>query len=118
MRPVAHAAHGLVGRAAHHDGIDLRQEGVAGLSPDQEPNPKRLDELIDLAKKEGATTVFTEELVSPKIAETLAREAGGLRTEVLSPLEGLTSKELGAGDDYLTVMDRNLMKLRAALGCR
>jgi len=109
----SHEAFGYLAAA-----YDLRQEGVAGLSPDQEPNPKRLDELIDLAKKEGATTVFTEELVSPKIAETLAREAGGLRTEVLSPLEGLTSKELGAGDDYLTVMDRNLTKLRAALGCR
>jgi zinc transport system substrate-binding protein len=96
----------------------LRQEGVSGLSPDQEPNPKRLDELADLAKKNGATTVFTEELVSPKIAETLAREAGGLRTEVLSPLEGLSAKELAAGDDYLTVMDRNLRKLRDALGCR
>jgi zinc transport system substrate-binding protein len=95
----------------------LRQEGVSGISPDEEPNPRRLDELADLATRQGATTVFTEELVSPKIAETLAREAGGLRTAVLSPLEGLTPEELDAGDDYVTVMDRNLSKLRTALGC-
>jgi zinc transport system substrate-binding protein len=109
----SHEAFGYLAKA-----YGLRQEGVAGLSPDQEPNPRRLDQLTDLAKREGATTIFTEELVSPKIAQTLAREAGGLRTEVLSPLEGLTAKEIGAGDSYITVMDRNLSRLRAALACR
>jgi zinc transport system substrate-binding protein len=64
------------------------------------------------------TTIFTEELVSPKVAKTLAREAGGLRTDTLSPLESLTPKQARAGEDYITVMDRNLVRLRAALGCR
>jgi zinc transport system substrate-binding protein len=95
----------------------LRQEGVAGLSPDEEPNPRRLAELADLAKDKGVTTIFTEELVSPRIAQTLAREAGGLKTATLNPLEGLTPKELERGDDYVSVMDRNLKSLRRALGC-
>ena len=95
----------------------LRQQGIVGLSPDAEPNPKRLDELINLAEKDGVTTIFTETLVSPKIAETLAREAGGLKTEVLNPIEGLTDAQVRKGDDYVSVMRSNLMKLRAALGC-
>ncbi len=108
----SHEAFGYLAQA-----YGLRQQGVSGLSPDAEPDAKRIAELSDLAKKQHVTTIFTETLVSPKIAETLAREAGGLRTEVLDPLEGLTSKEVAAGDNYITVMDHNLQKLRGALDC-
>jgi zinc transport system substrate-binding protein len=94
----------------------LRQEGVAGLSPDAEPDAQRLGQLADLVKKQGVTTVFTESLVSPRIADTLAREAG-VTTETLNPLEGLTDKEIAHGATYVTVMDANLVKLRRALGC-
>ncbi len=64
------------------------------------------------------TTVFTEKLVSPRIAETIAREAGGVRVEVLDPLETLTREQIRAGADYLSVMEDDLRRLRAALDCR
>ena len=95
----------------------LRQEGVAGIEPDAEPDAQRLAELADLARGKGVTTVFTEEAVSPRIAETLAREAGGLRTEVLSPLETLSARERRTGDDYFSLMRSNLDKIAGALGC-
>ena len=95
----------------------LRQRGVVGIAPDAEPNPKRLDALIALVEKNGVTTIFTETLVSPRIAETLAREAGGLKTAVLNPLEGLSAAQARRGEDYLSLMHTNLTKLRAALGC-
>jgi zinc transport system substrate-binding protein len=95
----------------------LRQEGVAGLSPDTEPDPARLGDLAQLAREHGVTTVFTEETVSPRIAQTLARDAGGLRTEVLSPLESLTKRERDDKADYFTLMDANLGKIATALGC-
>jgi zinc transport system substrate-binding protein len=99
------------------DRYGLRQEGVAGISPDAEPDARRLAELADLAREEGVTTVFTEELVSPEIAETLAREAGGLQTDVLDPLESLSDDNRDAGADYLSVMEANLTRLQEALGC-
>jgi zinc transport system substrate-binding protein len=95
----------------------LRQQGLAGLSPDAEPDPARLGELAQLARDDSVTTVFSEETVSPRIAETLAREAGGVRTVLLSPLESLTKKEQDAGADYFTLMNANLDKIAAALGC-
>lgn len=94
----------------------LTQQAVAGLSPEAEPDPRRLAELSDLVASEGVTTVFTETLVSPKVAETLAREAG-VATAVLDPLEGLTDDKRAAGADYISVMDENLAGLSAALGC-
>jgi zinc transport system substrate-binding protein len=95
----------------------LEQRGVAGLSPDAEPDPARLGELAELAREEGVTTIFTEENVPPRIADTLAREAGGLRTEVLSPLESLTKRQRAAKSDYFTLMERNLDKIATALDC-
>jgi zinc transport system substrate-binding protein len=94
----------------------LRQEGAAGIDPTAEPDAKRIAELTDLVKKNGVTVVFTESLVSPRVADTLAREAG-VKTDTLDPLEGLSGKKQAAGDNYFTVMDTNLRKLRAALGC-
>ena len=106
-------SHEAFGRMAARYG--LRQEGITGLSPDAEPDPRRLAELVDLVKQEGVATIFTEDLVSPELAQTLSRETGAT-TEVLSPLEVLTRDTPGA--DYFTVMRDNLAKLRAALGCQ
>lgn len=99
------------------DRYDLVQHGIAGIEPDTEPDPQRLAELADLAEREGVTTVFTETLVSPRVARTVAREAGGLRTAVLDPLEGLDDDRRDAGADYVSVMRDNMRELRTALRC-
>jgi zinc transport system substrate-binding protein len=67
-------------------------------------------------KKDHVKVIFTEKLVSPRIAETLAREAG-VKTDVLDPLEGLTDSERAHGANSITVMDDNLARLRHALDC-
>lgn len=108
----AHEAFGWLTRR-----YGIRQQGVAGIDPEQEPKPQRLAELSDLVRDEGVTTIFTEARVSPKIAETLAAEAGGLRTAVLNPLESLSANERDRGEDYLSVMRTNLEKIRVALDC-
>lgn len=96
---------------------DLEQHGIAGIDPDADPDAERLAELADLAEREGVTTIFTESLVSPRVARTLAREAGGLRTAVLDPLEGLDEQRIEDGDDYVSVMRDNLRALRRGLRC-
>lgn len=107
----SHEAFGYLARR-----YGLKQEGATGLSPDAEPDPKRLAELTDLVKREHVTVVFTEKLVSRRVAQTLARETG-VKTDTLDPLEGLTDSEQKKGATYFSVMDANLKKLRAALAC-
>jgi zinc transport system substrate-binding protein len=108
----SHAAFGYL--AARYG---LRQIAITGIDPEAEPSPRRLQQLIDLVRREHVTTVFFERLVSPRLAETVARDAGA-RAEVLDPIEGLTPSEEHRGDDYFSLMRRNLTHLRAALGCR
>jgi zinc transport system substrate-binding protein len=94
----------------------LTQDAISGLAPDAEPSAQRLAQLKDLVQREGITTIFTEDLVSPKVAETLANEAG-VSTAVLHTLEGLTADEVAAGDNYISQMRENLTTLEDALGC-
>jgi zinc transport system substrate-binding protein len=108
----SHAAFGYLA-----DAYGLRQIPLTGLAPEAEPGPRALEELVDEVRAAGATTVFFESLVSPRLAETVARETG-VETAELNPLEGLSEEQLDTGADYLSVMRENLAALRQALGCK
>lgn len=107
----AHAAFGYLA-----DAYGLTLISIAGVSPESEPDAQHLAELRDVVVQQGVTTIFTEELVSPDVAETLAREAG-VDVDVLSTIEGLTEEQVAAGEDYTSLMNANLDALRRALGC-
>jgi zinc transport system substrate-binding protein len=107
----SHAAFGYLAKR-----YGLTVAAISGLSPDSEPSPRKIAELTDLVKQSGIKYIFTETLLSPKIADTLASEAN-VQTLVFNPLEGLTKAEMAAGEDYISVMERNLQQLRLALGC-
>jgi zinc transport system substrate-binding protein len=94
----------------------LTQESIAGVSPENEPTPQRLTELAEIVREEDIEVIFTEELVSPRVAETLSSEVG-VTTKVLSPIESLTQEQLDNGDDYFTLMRENLSQLSQALKC-
>jgi zinc transport system substrate-binding protein len=108
----AHEAFGYLARRYR-----LKQIAITGVSPEAEPTPRQLEKVIDRVRETGATTVFFETLVSPRLAETVARETGA-DTAVLNPLEGLTEEQAERGEDYLSLMRDNLAALREALGCR
>jgi zinc transport system substrate-binding protein len=107
-----HAAFGYLARR-----YGLEQIALTGLSPEAEPAPRDLVRIVQHVRDSGATTIFFETLVSPRLAETVARETGA-KTAVLNPLEGLTQAEIDRGEDYVSVMRDNLAALRRALACR
>ena len=104
-----HAAFGYLA-----DRYGLGQEGITGVSPDAEPDAATLRELTEHVRDAGVTTVYAETLVSPALAETIARETGA-SVAVLDPLEGITEESAGA--DYLEVMRANLRTLREGQQC-
>ena len=108
----SHAAFGYLAARYH-----LHQMPITGIDPESEPSPQHLQSLIQLVWREHVATVFFERLVSPRLAETVARDAG-VKTAVLDPIEGLTPAEQDKGFTYFTLMRQNLRELRTALGCR
>ncbi|AVD35351.1 metal ABC transporter substrate-binding protein [Clostridioides difficile] len=106
---VAHQAFGYLCKD-----YNLKQIAIEGLSPDSEPSPARMAEIIKSAKKNKIKVIFYEELVNPKVAETIAKETGS-ETKVLNTLEELSDKKIKEGEDYISVMKTNLQNLVYAL---
>jgi len=104
----AHTAFGYLA-----DRTGLTQVGISGLDPDSSPSPARLAEISQIAKDQGVTTIFTEALIDPKIAQTLADDLG-ITTAVLDPIESQTDPS----KDYSGVMNDNIDALTKALNCQ
>lgn len=106
---VSHQAFGYLCAA-----YGLEQVGIEGLTPDYEPSPARMAEIIDFVKEHQVTTIFFEELASPKVAETISSATGAV-TDTLSPIASLTQEQIAAGEDYFSMMRKNLAALVKAL---
>lgn len=89
----------------------LSQHGLAGLDPEAEPSPARIRDVRGAIEASGATTVFSESAAGAAAIESLAADAG-VTTAVLNPIESVLD-----GDDYFSVMARNLEALRIGLDC-
>lgn len=105
----SHAAFGYMAKQ-----YGLTQLPIAGLDPEQEPSAVEMANVVTFAKQHHVTTIFFESLVSPKVAQAVAREVGA-STAVLDPLEGLTEEEKAQGLNYIDVMKSNLDALIKAL---
>ncbi|MFA5576611.1 MAG: zinc ABC transporter substrate-binding protein [Tissierellaceae bacterium] len=105
-------AHAAVGYLAKRYG--LNQIPITGLSPQEEPSPRKMAELVDLVRERDIRYIFFEELASPKFSETIAKEVGaGLL--VFNPAGGLSLEQIQSGEDYFSVMRKNLENLKTAL---
>lgn len=99
------------------DRYNFQTLAIAGLSPEEEPSPRRLAEVARVVRQQGIQYVFFESLVSPRLSEALARETG-TKTLIFNPLEGLTDDEVRSGANYFSVMRQNLNNLQTALQCQ
>jgi zinc transport system substrate-binding protein len=108
----SHAAFGYLARR-----YNLNMIYISGLSPNEEPSPRRIADIARLARQKNIEYIFFEPLTSPKLAQTIAQEVGA-KTLVFNPLEGLTDEEVQAGKNYISIMEENLKNLRIALRCQ
>ena len=108
----SHAAFGYLA-----DRYKLEQIAISGSTPETDPHPRALERIAQVVRRTGVDVVYVEPLISPRVAETVAREAG-VGTAVLHPLEGLTQEEIERGEGYFSLMRKNLAVLRKGLRCR
>jgi zinc transport system substrate-binding protein len=106
---VAHAAFGYL-----CESYGLNQIPIEGINAESEPDPARMAEIVAFVREKGINVIFFEELISPKVAETIAAETGAV-TAVLNPIGGLTGEQAAAGEDYFSMMRKNLAELKKAL---
>ena len=94
------------------DRYGLTQVSISGIDPESSPSAAEIAAAKKAVEDTGATTIFTEELVSPETAEAVAGETGAT-TAVLSPIESAPEES-----DYAGTMSKNLDELRTALACQ
>jgi zinc transport system substrate-binding protein len=110
-----HAGHFAFGYLAKRYGLEY--VSAYGFSPDAEPSPKRLVELARTLKKHSLKHIYYEELITPRVAETLSKETGATLL-MLHGAHNLTKEEFEKGVTFISLMEGNLKNLEDGLQCR
>jgi zinc transport system substrate-binding protein len=95
----------------------LTYVSVRGVSPNAEPSPAHLIDMITKMKQHQLGHVFYEELASPRLAETIARETGASLLP-LSPAHNVTREQMEQHISFIDIMKTNLAMFRKGLQCR
>jgi zinc transport system substrate-binding protein len=87
-------------------------------SPEGEILPQRIQQIISLARDTGLDTIYSEELIDPRLANVIAQEIPNGKVVVLSPIEGIDKEEQTAGVGYIDKMNENIVNLKIGLKCK
>ena len=96
---------------------NLTYVSVYGFSPNAEPSPRHLADIIRTMKQHRTGNIFYEELIQPRVAGMIAGETGAK----LLPLNGghnVTKEELNRGVSFISLLEQDLKNLRTGLQCR
>lgn len=114
-RVFLHGGHFAFGYLAERYG--LKYLSAYNVSADAEPTPKKMVELIKQMRSNHLKYIFYEELISPTVAETIARETGATLLK-LHGIHNVSRDEMERGVTYISLMEKNLNNLRTGLECR
>jgi zinc transport system substrate-binding protein len=114
-RKLLHGGHYTFGYLARR--YDLEYHALSGISSDSEPSAERMAALVKEIRSSGATYLFAEELLSPRLTETLAQEAG-VGVLMLHGAHNLSRDDMSRSVTFFDLMERNLEQLQKGLQCR
>lgn len=97
------------------DRYGFKVKAISGLSPEAQSSAHVMRELIEFVKMNQIKVLFFESFVSDTLMQTIAKESGVQRVEVLLPLANVTQNESQEG--YITLMKQNAEKISYALEC-
>lgn len=79
-----------------------------------EADPKAMSEIITFIKNNNIKAIFYEEFSSSKLVDSIAKETSAA-IYTLNPIESLSEEDVKAGEDYFSIMEKNLMSLTNGL---
>ena len=75
-----------------------------------EADPKAMAEIITFIKNNDIKAIFYEEFSSSKLVDSIAKETQ-IKILTLNPIESLSEENIEAGEDYFSIMEKNLISL-------
>lgn len=115
-KTIIYAGHFAFGYFAKRYGLE-HVSPYDGFSPNAEPSPKAIVQLINKIKGSGMKYIYYEELLDPKVARVISQEAGA-KLELLHGAHNVSKDELNSGVTFIDIMEDNLKKLRVGLECQ
>lgn len=96
---------------------DFKCIAPLSLSPDSEPSPKKISQIISLIKIHKIKYIYYEELLDPKLAKVISKETG-IKLLMLNAAHNIKKSELENNVDYILIMQNNLKNLKIGLECQ
>jgi len=112
-RTIIYGGHFAFGYFAHRYDLD-HVSPYKGFSPDAEPSPQKIAEMIDLMNNLQVKTIYYEELLDPKVSRVISSETGA-EMALLHGAHNVSKDELNKGVTYITIMRENLKRLKEGL---
>ncbi|MBK5276163.1 MAG: zinc ABC transporter substrate-binding protein [Desulfuromonadales bacterium] len=114
-RTFLHGGHFTFGYLARRYGLEYRS--LSGVSSESEPSAARMAAMVRQIRSSGVQYLFAEELLSPRLSETLAGETG-VAVLKLHGAHNLGRDDFQQGTGFIGLMDQNLANLQKGLACR
>jgi zinc transport system substrate-binding protein len=90
---------------------------ASNVTADAEPTPQKMVSLIEQVKAENIRYIYYEDLVAPRLAQTIARETGtGLLK--LSNGHDISKEDMKSGLSFILLIENNLNTLKKGMQCR
>lgn len=87
------------------------------LSPNSDTSAKDIAKLVEAVKENKAKAIFSEELINPRVANTIASETGVPLLE-LNGAHNISSQQFKSKTSFIDIMNKNLENLRIGLDCK
>lgn len=114
-RMILHGGHYAFGYLAHRYGLEYH--AMSGVSAESEPSAARMAEMVNRIRQDKVHYIFAERLMSPRLTDTLASEAG-VQVLRLSGAHNVSKADFERGVTFIDLMNENLRNLQKGLSCR
>jgi len=114
-RVILHGGHYAFGYLSSRYGFYY--ESASAVNADAEPTPAKLIGLVRQVKAMDLKYVFSEELLSPRVSEMIAKEAG-VSVLMLHGAHNISREDFNQGVKFITLMRKNLETLRTGMQCK
>jgi zinc transport system substrate-binding protein len=110
-----HGGHYTFGYLARRYGLEYRS--LSGISSESEPSAAKMAAMVRQIRSSGVRYLFAEELLSPRLTETMAIEAG-VTVLKLHGAHNLGKDDVQRGISFISLMEQNLVNLQKGLACQ
>ena len=113
-KTILHAGHWAFAYLARK--YNLQYIAASNVFADAEPSPQKMFSLIEQIKSEKVHYVYYENMINPRLAQTIAKETGcGLLK--LNNGHDISKEDLKKGESFISIMENNLINLKKGMKC-